>query len=209
MKDQTYVDDELTAALDMEHAHLKTDRWDEICHHAGMPNKGWTYSGDESSGVEIGSGGNVILKVLGFSWIPRTDIFVFNVCVKLAISPGGSETNIETVSQLESLTDQVILNRRSLLSNVKRIFDPAGLVAPFILPSKLLMRHTWSNESRWEWDDDLPDEERQAWLNFLKLLLCLNKLSIPRSLWPVGDVIGRPILVIFFNGSMSVYGVAV
>ena len=72
-----------------------------------MPNKGWTYSGDESSGVEIGSGGNVIVKVLGFSWIPRTDIFVFNVCVKLAISPGGSETNIETVSQLESLTDHI------------------------------------------------------------------------------------------------------
>lgn len=45
-------------------------------------------------------------------------------------------------------------------------------------------------------------------MNFLTLLLCLNELVIPRSLWPEGDIIGRPILVIFSDGSISAYGMA-
>ena len=45
-------------------------------------------------------------------------------------------------------------------------------------------------------------------MNFLKLLLSLNKLRVPRSLWPEGDVIGNPYLVIFSDGSVSAYGVA-
>ena len=209
VKDQTYVDDELTAAPNMHEARIKTSRWDEICAHAGMPNKGWIYSGDDASDVELGSGDNDIVKVLGFGWIPRTDFFVFRVCVMLA-TDSGNEIEITTVSALESLADQVILNRRRLLSNVKRIFDPAGLVAPFILPSKLLMRKTWTADKSnpWKWDDDLPDDQRREWINFLKLLLSLNELSIPRSLWPEGDIIGRPILVIFSDGSISAFGVA-
>ena len=185
VKEQTYVDDELTAASDMTEARIKTSRWDEICNHAGMPNKGWTFSGDEASDVELGSGGNNIVKVLGFRWIPKLDCFVFIVCVVLTVEQGG-QRDITTVSELELLADQVILNRRVLLSNVKRIFDPAGLVAPFILPSKLLMRKTWTNDKNnpWQWDDPLPEDQRKEWISFLKLLLSLNELSIPRSLWP-------------------------
>ena len=209
VKEQTYVDDELTAASDMTEARIKTSRWDEICNHAGMPNKGWTFSGDEASDVELGSGGNNIVKVLGFRWIPKLDCFVFIVCVVLTVEQGG-QRDITTVSELELLADQVILNRRVLLSNVKRIFDPAGLVAPFILPSKLLMRKTWTNDKNnpWQWDDPLPEDQRKEWISFLKLLLSLNELSIPRSLWPEGDIIGRPILVIFSDGSISAFGAA-
>ena len=110
----------------------------------------------------MGSGGNVIVKVLGFSWIPKTDSFVFKVCVKLEVT-GGEQKEITTVTDLESLADQVILSRRCLLSNVKRVFDPSGLVARFILPSKLLMRVTWTNDkdNPWHWDDDLPDDQRK------------------------------------------------
>ena len=55
LKFQTYIDDELVAASNREEAVEKTRRMDEICEHAGMPNKGWTYSGDHSnSDVVIG-----------------------------------------------------------------------------------------------------------------------------------------------------------
>ena len=72
LKDQTYVDDELVAAADKNQAYDKTRRLDEICSHAGMPNKGWTYSGDDNvedvsiGGEEIGA----TEKVLGVSWVP-------------------------------------------------------------------------------------------------------------------------------------------
>ena len=49
VKSQTYVDDQLGAAAGKVEAVQKNERWDEICDHASMPNKGWTYSGDISS----------------------------------------------------------------------------------------------------------------------------------------------------------------
>ena len=188
-------------------AHIKTGRWDEICEHAGMPNKGWAFSWTDAPGIELGSMDN-IMKVLGFSWIPISDLFVFQVCLKLTVA--GEQKEITTVDELESLADQVTLNRRCLLSNVKRIFDSAGLVTPFTLASKLLMRRTWTNDKSnpWNWDDELPDEQRKDWISFLKLLLSLNSLSIPRSLWPEGDIIGCPILIIFSDGSISAFGAA-
>ena len=39
LKDQTYIDDELMAAVNME-TILETKRLDEICEHAGMPKAG-------------------------------------------------------------------------------------------------------------------------------------------------------------------------
>ena len=48
IKEQTYIDDELVAAENGAALHEKTNQMDEITAHAGMANKGWTYSGDDS-----------------------------------------------------------------------------------------------------------------------------------------------------------------
>ena len=66
VKNQTYVDDGATAATDKETAVVKMGRWDEILDHAGMPNKGWICSGDDSANVELGKGDEEITKVLGY-----------------------------------------------------------------------------------------------------------------------------------------------
>ena len=79
LKNQTYIDDELAAAEDMEAALEKTRRFDEICDHAGMPNKGWTFSGDEKSNVMLGGDSGTVEKVLGIAWVPKSDTFRFNV----------------------------------------------------------------------------------------------------------------------------------
>ena len=49
IKEQTYVDDELVTAPDEVTIKEKTRRLDEIGEHAGMPNKGRTYSGIQVS----------------------------------------------------------------------------------------------------------------------------------------------------------------
>ena len=80
IKQQTYVDDELVAAPGMEELRLKTQRMDEICDHANMPNKGWLYSGDETApDISIGEGvsgiESVSEKVLGALWNLGSDTF--------------------------------------------------------------------------------------------------------------------------------------
>ena len=42
------------SALNKQHVLVKTSRLDEIADHAGMPNKGWVFSGDESPEFNIG-----------------------------------------------------------------------------------------------------------------------------------------------------------
>ena len=73
--------------------------------------------------------------------------------------------------------------------------------------SKILLRESWEDPTL-RWDDLLPQEQVTSWLTFFRLLLELNRIQIPRSLWPEGDVVGSPVLVIFSNGSISAYGVA-
>ena len=133
LKCQTYIDDELVAASNREEAVEKTRRTDEICEHAGMPNKGWTYSGDHrNSDVVIGGEIDALEeRVLGLSWVPGKDDFKFSVSLSLA--EGGKRRNTgpkySTLKEFEENLPR-ILTRRMLLSEVSKIFDPMGFLVP-------------------------------------------------------------------------------
>ena len=170
VKDQTYIDDQLTAAEDKPAALLKTQRWDEICEHASMPNKGWTFSGDESPDIPIGGEENIDRR-LGQSWDPAKDTFSFIATLRVKLRCGGTEeVMISTVAELVEHRD-AMMTRRMLLSNVQSIFDPLGLLAPVLLQAKLLLRQTWTAPVQVGWDDPIPDTQADEWMVFLFLLL--------------------------------------
>ena len=211
IKEQTYIDDELVAGENSEVLHRKTEQMDEITTHAGMKNKGWKFTGDEGE-VTIGSDVGVEDdKVLGLFWNPKTDMFLFQVKLKLKRDTGDANGSVDTLicseEELEHLELHIVLNRKIVLSNVMKIFDPLGLLSPLILQAKLLLRETWNVEGL-GWDDPLPKEQAKDWLKFLKSLLELNSIQVPRSLWPEGEVEGLPMLIIFSDGSISAYGAA-
>ena len=207
VKEQTYIDDELTAAPDKEQALIKTQRWDEITDHASMPNKGWTFSGDESPNIPLGDE-NEVDAVLGQLWDPPTDTFWFRATLRVTLRDGTSKIiTITTIEQLIEFRD-AIMNRRMLLSNVQSIFDPLGLLAPILLQAKLLMRETWSGPNVVGWDDLLPESQADGWMTFLSALLTLGELRFPRSLWPEGEVIGLPVLIVFTDGAALAFGTA-
>ena len=213
VKEQTYIDDELVADLDMVSLQTKTKQMDQITHHAGMHNKGWTFSGDADKPENVQIGKENVAdgeeRVLGLLWDPKVDVFKFNVQLKLKFSEEDKlvDVLISTVKELDSYSDKIVLTRRILLSNISKIFDPLGFLCPVTLQSKLLLRETWSDRDV-GWDDPLPPEQSSKWLEFLKSLLELNYVQVLRSLWPKGEVIGLPLLIIFSDGSISAYGVA-
>ena len=193
LKDQTYVDDQLVAAPSKDLALQKTQRLDEITDHAGMPNKGWTFSGDDVSlDFEIGGDQAEIEKVLGIFWSSLKDVFVFKVILKFGPDPSHL---VFTSEDLDRVLLFITLTRRILLANVARIFDPVGFLAPIILLSKLLMRESWCGGDV-GWDDALPEDLTNRWISFLKSLLKLNDLEFQRSLWPEEEVVGLPSLVV-------------
>ena len=211
IKEQLYVDDELFADKSMPELKMKTQRIDEISEHAGMSNKGWTYSGDDTAAeYDIGKGSGLedhsIEKVLGTSWVPKTDSFHFQVQLKLKTT-NKTDVVISTLEQFDAVRDNLLLTRRVLLANVARIFDPVGFVTPVLLEAKLLLRESWCGEQI-GWDDPLPLDQQQRWITFLASLLLLNDVHFQRSLWPEGEVIGLPTLVIFSDGAKFAFGAA-
>ena len=145
IKSQTYIDDQLIAAPTMEELRVKTTRMDEIWEHAGMKNKGWTYTGDQSgSSFSIGDEAGVASeKVLGLLFSPATDAFHFNVVLRFKVN--SKEVEITSVKELLDLED-LVLTRRNLLSNIARIFDPIGFLCAILLMSRILMREMWSEK---------------------------------------------------------------
>ena len=205
IKEQTYIDDELTAAEGVAQAEEKTRRWDEIKAHASMPNKGWLFSFQNAPGVDIG-GNSEAEKVLGLIWDPKSDTLRFRVQLKVKLRTGDTDVvDINTVEQLLEYRES-ILTRRSLQSNILRIFDPLGLLAPILLQSKLLMRESWCSPKPLGWDDVLPEDQGDSWTTFLTSLLNLGELRFPRSLWPQEEVVGLPTLVIFSDGALLAFG---
>ena len=199
VKERTYIDDGLTAAPRMSEALIKTRRWDEILDHCSMRNKGWTFSGDDKSDVDIGRDQSDMEKVLGLAWDPKSDSFVFKTKLHLKVKIQKEEQihELSTLEELSQYRDQ-LMTHRELLSNVHRIFDPLGLLARLLIQAKLLLRECW--------DDILPDIQCEKWMDFLSDFLTLGKLTFPRSLWPDAEVVGLPMLIIFSDGSLVALG---
>ena len=52
---------------------------------------------------------------------------------------------------------KISVTQRSVLSFVSSVFDPIGLVAPYTVRARLLLKDIW-RLSRQQWDDPLPNE---------------------------------------------------
>ena len=206
IKDQTYIDDELVAANDSVELQTLLDRLDEICDHAGMHNKGWVISGQENT-ADVMIADEEGEKVLGMWYCPSTDSFYYRVTLKLKTVTNG-DIVVTSQEELQPHIGDLVLTRRSLLSNIARIFDPLGLLSAILLQAKVLMRESWCSTQKIGWDDPLPPGQHQQWIDFLLSLLSLGTVNFARSLWPQEEVVGLPTLVIFSDGSVQAFGAA-
>lgn len=96
-----------------------------------------------------------IFKILGIEWNPSSDEFLYRV----------SNLNKK-------------FTKRGILSDIARLYDPCGFIAPVTFYAKSFMQSLWLLDL--SWDDPLPDEALQSWLNFVNDFPSLNQLRIPR-----------------------------
>ncbi|XP_060524303.1 uncharacterized protein LOC132700786 [Cylas formicarius] len=95
------------------------------------------------------------LKVLGLRWSPEKDIFSYDI-------------------QFLNST----CTKRSILSEISRIFDPIGLLCPITLLVKQLMQSLWARGI--DWDSEVPADIAQRWTDYKNELPSLSALEIPR-----------------------------
>ncbi|XP_011858993.1 PREDICTED: uncharacterized protein LOC105556505 [Vollenhovia emeryi] len=100
------------------------------------------------------------VKTLGIYWDSIQDAFRFD---SLA-SRSASET----------------LTKRVILSDISRLFDPLGWLAPVTVVAKILMQDLWILKC--EWDTVLPVEIRLRWQEYCDSLADLPLISISRWL---------------------------
>ena len=97
--------------------------------------------------------------------------------------------------------------RLGCLSTVSKVYDPCGLVAPFLLPGKkILQKMTASSIS---WHQIMPEQEAKQWGDWREDVLLLNDLNIQRCYRSrdLGKVVGTT-LHCFSDASFTGYGVA-
>ena len=101
-----------------------------------------------------------IERTLGLSWNADKDVFSFKI----------------DIPELEP-------TRRGILSMVSRIYDPLGLVTPFVLPAKLVLQELC--KKGFDWDSTIPEVDLQNWQLWRQNLHQLENMEIERCLNPL------------------------
>lgn len=122
-------------------------------------------------------------KTLGIYWLFHKDVLMYSI--------NFSSAKVNT--------------KRSILSDISRIYDPLGLVGPCVIIAKVLLQKLWTESLAW--DETLPMELDSQWIKLRNQFYCLNNLTIPRHvvcLQPVRvDIHG------FADASIEAYGACV
>ena len=198
----SYVDDIVDSVPTVEEASSQTSGMDAILEKGGFKVKGWLIGGLPVDSDSCENSESV--SVLGVWWHPTRDIIHFKVKLNFSTKCRGVRTGPDvTVDQLGDIT--TLLTRRRLLEQVMGLFDPLGLLSPFLLKAKVFLRETWVEKLGW--DDPISSIMANKWIEFFTNLFTLETLQFPRCLTPTAAV-GDPELILLSDGSEVAYGCA-
>ena len=75
------------------------------------------------------------------------------------------------------------VTKRILVSDAAKTFDVLGWFSPTIIKVKILMQRLW--ELKVDWDDKLPPDIHEAWLQWRSELKLLSNKHLPRCYFPL------------------------
>ena len=214
LKDNSYVDDLGLTARNALEAVERAKQADEILAHANMQVKKWVFSGDCVEAMDIGESESLPLdevgteRMLGVLWNAKDDEFQFKVRINLSILKKKVRLGPDLTKQDLISNPPKVLTRRQYYSQIQSLFDPIGFLSPVLLVAKILLRKTWKNGcEKLGWDESLPPELVKEMIDFFIELFDLELITFSRSLLPKHeDVVGKPELVIFSDGSILAFG---
>ncbi|XP_068675570.1 uncharacterized protein [Montipora foliosa] len=96
-----------------------------------------------------------------------------------------------------------MLSKRTILSQVARIYDPIGFASAFLIRAKIGLQELW--EKGVGWDEELPSETQEKWTNLFQEMKSLNGTSFERCLTSPYAV-GRPVICVFSDASEDAFG---
>ena len=109
-----------------------------------------------------------IYSLLGLRWESNSDCILFAYTVPRESGP---------------------FTKRKVFSEIARLFNPLGFLAPVIVTAKIFMQALWLLHL--SWDEPLPSQHQQVWENYRAELPAVAQLKMPR--W------------VFFRSNQSTY----
>ena len=204
IQNNTYMDDIIESKDNLAMARKLSQDIEKAIVKGGFQIKEWIFSGDASKQEEtitVQKPHTSTEKILGIKWSPYEDQLCFDV--KIKFSPKRKMTASENNEISEIPTQQ--LTKRMLLSQINSLYDPLGLAGPLTVRAKILMRHLWGSDRKLDWDDPIPEENKENWITFFKDLQDMNHVRFMRCMKP-SDAIGEPVLIVFSDASQDAYG---
>jgi len=132
--------------------------------------------------VTLISDDNLPERALGLLWKVDTDALAVDITIR-----------------------EQVQTRRQLLSYVASIYDPLGVLGPFVVPIKVMMQDL--TKKGITWDEPLPPAEQETFLQWINVLQTIRNLSIPRCIQSHGGTTTRTNqLHIFADASERTYG---
>ena len=187
LKSNFYVDNLIVTGNNPEFLKTAYSECFQRMNEGGFCLRSWNSNSPELQDTmtedgNISSHGNDYEKVLGIKYLLAND----------------------SIQLSDSVLDPNACTKRSVLSQISKIFDPLGLCLPVSTRGKLLMRKLW--ELKLSWDVPIPEDLQKEWGKLCSDLSQLSSLSFPRSCVNQDE---ENSMCIFTDASKASYGFAV
>ena len=94
--------------------------------------------------------------------------------------------------------------RRGLLSTISSIYDPLGILSPFVLPARLLVQDLCREGIGW--DDEIPEDVKRRWEQWTKSMHSIAGIRIKRHLEGYVSETSEIQMHVFSDASSTAYG---
>ena len=106
-------------------------------------------------------------------------------------SPKEGLFHYKTYENLEEERSKKLTKRR-ISSPIPSIYDPTGLLQPFIVQGKLILQSAWTYKDKkgksLNWDDTLPDEVKDPWMKWIKDIKEISQFTTNRYIFKILEV---------------------
>ena len=189
----TYMDDSMDSVIDETEGVELYKKLSELWQKAGMQTHKWLSNSlkvlenipPQYRAPEVSLDGDEIsaVKTLGVLWLATDDVFTFKSDVLEKFQP----------------------SKRNFLKRIATLFDPLGMLSPFVIRAKMLMQEIWVRSL--DWDDPLPEELSVKMISWFAELPMLSKIRVPRCLQL--EEFKSATLHVFVDASQDAYGAVV